>query len=89
MIKEAEQIEIFPATFKGAVPVDRSRPTESVSSDYHRSQSDAELQLRILCKERHFDFIFERRFTQKKEWDGNYEYKLWRASAMLGHKTDI
>lgn len=87
LLEGAKSLELYAATYKGAVTFDASRPQTDIQSDFFRSQEEAELNLRLLAAEQGFNLVAHRRYESRQQQDGNYVYKAWRASGCAGYKA--
>jgi hypothetical protein len=86
LLESANAVEVFAATYKGSVPLDASRPQADVQSDFFGTQEEAELHLRLLAIEQGFNLVVQRQYESRQQQDGNYVFKVWRASGLAGQR---
>lgn len=87
LLESANAVQVFAATYKGSVPLDANHPQADVKSDFFRSQEEAELHLRLLVAEQSFNLVVQRQYESRQGQDGNYVFRVWRASGVAGHKA--
>ncbi|MGN8084858.1 hypothetical protein ACTJK6_02315 [Ralstonia sp. 22086] len=87
LVAKAEAMDVFSARYEGKTGLDRSRTTAPIHSDLFDTQEEAELHLRLLAAEQGFDLVVQRQYESRQGQDGNYVFRVWRASGVAGHKA--
>ncbi|CAJ0697991.1 hypothetical protein [Ralstonia mannitolilytica] len=80
-------MDVLSARYEGKTGLDQSRPTLPIHSEFFHTQEEADLHLRLLAAELNFDLVVQRRHESKQQQDGNYVFRVWRASGVAGHKA--
>jgi len=80
-------MDVFSARYEGKTPLDRSRATAMLQSDFFDAQDEAELHLRLLAAERGFNLVVQRQYESRQQQNGNYIFKAWRALGLAGRRV--
>ncbi|CAJ0719232.1 hypothetical protein LMG8323_04184 [Ralstonia mannitolilytica] len=86
LLQRARAIDVFSARYEGKTPLDCSRATAMLQSDFFDSQDEAELHLRLLAAEQGLELVVRRQYESRQQQDGNYIFKAWRASGLAGRR---
>lgn len=86
LMGRAKAMDVFSARYEGKTPLDCSRATAMLQSDFFDSQDEAELHLRLLAAEQGFELVVRRQYESRQQQDGNYIFKSWRASGRAGQQ---
>ncbi len=84
LVAKAEAMEVFSARYEGKTPLDRSRATTTLQSDFFDTQDEAEMHLRLLAAEQGFDLVVQRQYESRQQQNGNYIFNAWRALGLAG-----
>ncbi|CAJ0737363.1 hypothetical protein LMG7141_01196 [Ralstonia condita] len=80
-------MDVFSARYEGKTGLDKSWGTATLQSGFFDTQEEAELHLRLLAAEQGFDLVVQRHYESRQQQDGNYVFKVWRASGVAGNKA--
>lgn len=87
-LANVDNIVLWPATYKGNLPINHFKQTQWISSEWIQYKSKAERNLRIRALFDGFDILTEVTFNQRHANKGNYEYTEWQAIGLAGHRSD-
>jgi len=87
LVAKARTMDVFSARYEGKKPLDQGRATAALQSDFFDTQGEAEMHLRLLAAEQDFDIVVQRQYESRQKQDGNYIFKAWRASGLVGYKA--
>jgi hypothetical protein len=81
IISNLEIIECYPKTYKGKIKINNKVKPIQLESNYNKDKDDSIAELKITTYIKGLDVVYELNWLSKKEEDGNYIYKVWKATA--------
>jgi hypothetical protein len=84
-VEVSKSISVFPATYKGETGINRTQPTQKVTSDWFADYQDAERQLSVACAYLDYQIVVDVQRNRDTSMDGNYTYSVWQAVGIAGH----
>ena len=84
--REAPEVKVWPKTYHGKIPIDRSKATRRIETNWLRKKSEANRQLQVIASFHGFELVFETDYDTDHDSEGNYEFTTWKAHATAAHK---
>ena len=92
--KEAKSIQLWSANYQGRVPVDRTKPAQTIRTGWHRKRDNAELEAKLIAHYNDCSIIYDSEFVKDTDseegyGDGTYYYTVWRVRCLAGVSLDL
>ena len=91
-VRRQAKIEIWSKRYKGHVPVDETKETKRIRSDWNRDWKDSEKELRICAAYYGFDIVHMVSRSERTESEpsnrgkGRHYYTTWRVSGIAAYR---
>ncbi len=82
----ADRVEIWSSNYEGNVPINQSKGTKRLSTDFYEDRDEAELELQVKASYHDFEIIDDLSFQKETRSRGNYKYSVWKAEGLAGHR---
>lgn len=82
----ASRIDTWPASYKGQIPVDTTKPVHQIESRYFREKSLALNALKVTAAFLGCDLVYEVRYEKETRSEPDETYSVWRALGSTGKR---